>query len=508
MRPTPPSPPFALLSALVAAVLVSAPSISTGASTRQSPPQTGDANGDLEAAALDLQVVLGERDGDYAGARARLRATPGATVREIQSRLSDGTLDPAQRRRALHLWVEMAPQDAGDTIGQELAQALRTGQDAQPWMQLIRRLPDRGAAVLLGLVGDRTLTDDVRAGLLEPLIAYTPTPEQFVPLVGASSGALERTLRRGLRSRANTDRSARTALLAALDTRIGEPVPAPAAILLRAAIDPGGAVFRERAVTLAVDPDLEFPVRVAALIALAHEPQDVAAIRDLARAQLVEARRESTSSRWLGAFALDALPEPAARDIVMSLELLEARDPTLQAAALRVATLDAEGAWFMRAADSPWPAVRLAAIERVVAPCGTAIAERLTALALRTVAEDPSAPQVARAAIRALPRCPATASATLGELAGRDDAPGWARAAALTELLKLDPTRVSPASRLLNANDATTVEATLEAIRVLDTPPPPLVEAVCKLSTGRVELRAAARRTLRTWDAASRCATP
>ncbi len=453
----------------------------------------------------DVAIVLDEVQGDYLAARARLEASPALAAPAIERRLGDRTLDPAQRRRLLHTLVAIQPLRASPWLRDELRVALTTGQDDAPWRSLLSRLPDRGEATLIDLVGDPKLPVAARASLLEPLVSASSNPARFAPLVGRGNRQLERVLRRLLRSRAKLDPAARSQLVTALDDQISAGLAPAGVVLLRGAIGSITGATRAKIIELAVSADTPFDVAVACLSVLAAPPRGPSPPEFLAfaRDHLSPARRADTSSTIFSAFALAALDDADARALIAEFDLLDTEEPRLYALALGRGSLDDPArAWLHDALDNPWPEVQLAAIGRIDAPCDPSVIAALLRTAERT--DDPG-PTVERAAIRSLGRCGADALKPLTALMSNPALPPWKRADAATQVILVAPERADDVAAMMRGPDDSVSLALLEALRSLRAPSDALVDSACHLRSEREQLKAPARRSLKAWGALRRC---
>src|SRR5690606_4863853 len=129
--------------------------------------------------------------------------------------------------------------------------------------------------VLVTLVGDRELSNEQRALLLEALIELTDREAlgELMTMVGRGSSDLQSTLRRTLIRRARADPGDGQAIAAGIDEDLEDLEDAndddegrvAQLLILRAACCETDQGFSDRLETLVADPAAPFQVRVAAI---------------------------------------------------------------------------------------------------------------------------------------------------------------------------------------------------------------------------------------------------
>ncbi|MCA9663823.1 MAG: hypothetical protein KC486_36190, partial [Myxococcales bacterium] len=195
----------------VLALLLVAPAASA------SPPESASAAAETPAAPYtqaeaqaDIDTLLRDRGRDYLLARGRLEEHPTIAAPLVAGRLQGDGLGPAERQRLLALLGAFGRPEDLRAFADELrrsAAAAPPGQEipsVEPWRILLREQGAPAAEVLAELVGDRDLSEDLRALLLGDLIEILP-PEAlppYVALVGTGQASLRQALRRALARRA------------------------------------------------------------------------------------------------------------------------------------------------------------------------------------------------------------------------------------------------------------------------------------------------------------------
>jgi hypothetical protein len=511
-----PTPLFVLGLLLVAPAAPASPPESASAAAEAPAPAYTQAQ-----AQADIDTLLRDRGRDYLLARGRLEEHPTIAAPLVAARLQGDALGPAERQRLLALLGAFGRPEDLRAFADELrrsAAAAPPGQEipaVEPWRILLREQGAPAAEVLAELVGDRDLSEDLRALLLSDLIEILPADAlpPYVALVGTGQASLRQALRRALARRARERPTDRPALLGAVDQAIeGAEASQKAALLgLRAALsDEVDPAFFDRLVALAEDVAAPFVVRVAALRLLGARASE-AAIRDallrVAAANLAAAQRQRQAAEILGWLALRALPEADAGALIGRLDLLDAEAPRIASAAFAVAPLPADGGWLDPALEHPWPEVRQAALSRVAAPCTRDMIRRLT-----TAVGDPAKggeadEAVARAAIRALGRCGADAEAPLIKLLNRKTAEDLRRAEAAKQLLVIGGPRgdAAVAKALETLGDPSLVRRLVESAKAAEEPTQALLTALCQVSTDLPALRSSVADTLRTIAPGTAC---
>ena len=424
--------------------------------------------------AADLDLVLDGRGRVYLDARARLLTTPEATRDAVLARLDaldarekalrppgeDGSPpDEAAlaeieraRGRLVGLLSELVDPADAPRFAAQLRSALLSEQPQDPWRPLLISLGAAAVPDLAKLVADRELPMHERKSLLEELVELTPGEqlEALVRQLGQGNRELERALRRALVRRARADAGDETRLRAQLDARWrDESVDAgarAACLLVLHQVSFGqdpelDAAFSE----LAADRKAPFELRAAALIALEGGHGETARIEGVASFNLAAERRSEQRSELLAWLALQALDINRARPLVDSHRLVDSRAPRLAEFAWRARTLPAQGGWLAQALESPWPEIRIAAINRVAEGAEPSCSrEQTRALAERagpqSLGGDDST-AVASVAARALGRC--GASEALEKLLDETGISFEQRAVVARALILGDPARGS-----------------------------------------------------------------
>ncbi len=408
---------------LVAWLAILAPTTSAVAEDGRSPTAAGQVDDGYDAAAAnaDVQTLLQDTSRAYLQARARLEAHPRQAAAALIARLDASPPPPgAERKRMLDVLAQLRDAAHVPRFAAELRNAVVTAEGeerkfaaAQLWRPLLRDQGAPATSALSRLVGDRDLPIDVRAALLDDLVALTPPealPELLV-LVGRGNDELRKQLARSLRRRSLADDHDRTTLLVAIDTELerADPRRFAALLQLRATVDDTeDPAFVARLLELSADSARPFTVRVAALRGLAGAGDQPAAregLRQIAAASLAAPEAGTQRGEILAWLALRALPRPDAAALAERHGLHDSKAPRLATVAWSVRSLPRDRPWWHEGLADPWPEVRAVVLSRIAAPCDRrAIGTVRARIGAAERGADPDA-AVQRAAIDALSRC-------------------------------------------------------------------------------------------------------
>lgn len=435
-------------SALALTAVLLAPPVAEAAPSGTEAVAPADAY-DLAAAKADVETILVDRGREYLDARARLEDHPEHAAAAVVARLEAVPAPgPDQRNRLLNVLAALQQPEHVELFAEQLRTAMLQKRSTELWIQLIRKQGAAAKPALVGLVGDRELSDDDRGDALDVLVDITPRDDldELMTMVGRGSTTLQDRLRRAVirRSRGDADDGAAIAagIDADLDDDAGDEARTAQLLILRAACCDADAAFTARLEGVLVDEGAPFQTRVAAIDGLARIGAGEAALTDLARAQGPAAVGGLQSAEVLVTLALEALPEDARADLVTELNLAAASAPRL--ATLGYASGRLEDGWLARSQAHAWPSVRKAALGRVAsegAPaCDKGLVRDLTRIAGPISEGGDEDSRVGRAAVTALGRC--GDDAALAALRGLLDDTGVdlnERAEAAKQLVLHDP---------------------------------------------------------------------
>jgi hypothetical protein len=383
----------------------------------KAPPETASApeqSYDLAAAQADVETILVDRGKAYLDARARLEQHPALAAEAVVIRLDAvPPPGPEKRDRLLNVLASLGRPEDLAMFGEQLRRAMLQDRPTELWFQLLRKQGAAATDVLIGLVGDRELSNEQRAELLEALVELTASERvaELMAMVGRGSSELQDTLRRAIIRRARADAGDRAAIASGIDAGLDgdaqDEVRLAQLLILRAAcceVDDGFAVRLE---TLAGSPDAAFQVRVAALDGLTRLGLGTDVLERLIREQAKPALAGSQAAEILVALAIEAVPPERASTLVSELDLLDADAPRLAALGYRFAKLADDHAWIAPSQEHPWPEVRKAALARVAenGRCDKTTLRTLAEIAGPISAGGEKDARVGRAAVGAIGRC-------------------------------------------------------------------------------------------------------
>jgi hypothetical protein len=286
-----------------------------------------------------------------------------------------------------------------------------------------------------------------------------------------------------------------------------------ALVQLRAAIEDAiDPAFVQRLVGLATDTKRPFPVRVAAVRALAAQEGDAAAqagLSAVATEALAPPSAGTQAGEILAWLALGALPADAAAALAGKHDLVHADAPRLAERAWAVVKLPATQRWLDEAFDDPWPQVRRAALGRVGGPCERAMIGKLRArIGERDGDRDAS---VQRAAVEAIGRCGGDrAFAVLDAMLDDGDVHTEQSAEAARQLVRHFGTRGADAvaKRLERSPEPSWARRLAQALRHAKEPTPRVRDSLCDAAEQGGEVgRAAAQSLVALWpEESDRCA--
>lgn len=429
----------------------------------ETPPATVPAESyDLASAQADVETILVDRGKAYLDARARLEQYPALAAEAIVARL-DGVPPPGpeKRDRLLNVLGSLGRAEDLAMFGEQLRRAMLQDRPTELWMQLLRRQGAASTDVLIGLVGDRELSNEQRAELLEALVELTASEEigALMAMVGRGATELQDTLRRAVIRRARSNPNDRAAIAAGIDAGLDadaeEEGRLAQLLILRAAccdVDDG---FAARLEALAGSAQSPFQVRIAAIDGLARLGLGVDVLERVIREQAKAALGGSQAAEILVALALEAVPAERATVLVSELGLLGAEAPRLAALGYRFAKLAPDHAWIAQSQQHPWPEVRKAALARVAenGRCDKTTLRTLAELAGPISSGGEKDARVGRAAVGAIGRCgDEPAFKLLRELLEDTAVDITQRAEAARQLAEHDPTGAAHVADLLLAN--------------------------------------------------------
>lgn len=385
----------------------------------KAPPETPPASAevpsyDLAAAQADVETILVDRGKAYLDARARLEQNPALAAEAIVARL-DGVPPPGpeKRDRLLNVLGSLGRPEDLAMFGEQLRRAMLQERPTDLWMQLLRRQGAAATDVLIGLVGDRELSNDQRAELLEALVELTASEKigELMAMVGRGASELQAALRRAVIRRARGNPADRAAIASGIDAGLDGDAEQESRLaqllILRAAccdVDDG---FAARLEALAESAQAPFQVRVAAIDGLARLGLGIDVLERVIREQAKPALDGSQAGEILLALALEAVPPERATTLVSELGLLGAEAPRLAALGYRFAKLAADHTWIAQSQQHPWPEVRKAALARVAESgrCDKTTLRSLGELAGPISSGGEKDARVGRAAVGAIGRC-------------------------------------------------------------------------------------------------------
>ncbi|PRQ01178.1 HEAT repeat domain-containing protein [Enhygromyxa salina] len=404
---------------------------------------------DLEAATRDVEVILIDRGKPYLEARARLEAYPALAAEAVVARLEAVPAPgPEKRDRLLNVLAALKRPEHVAMFGEQLRRAMLQDRPTELWLQLLRRQGSAATPVLIGLVGDRELSNEQRSLLIEALVDATASDElgALMAMVGRGASELQDALRRAVIRRAR-ERSDDQAAIAAgidddLDTDASDAGRLAQLLILRAAccdVDDG---FTARLEAVLSDPAAPFQVQVAAIDGLDRLERGAGVLEAMVRAQGKAALEGAQAAEILVALALEALPADTAASLGAELALISSEAPRLAQLGYRFAALAPDHSWLAASQRHAWPEVRKTALTRVADSGGC---DKTTVRALTSIAGPVSAggerdARVGRAAVTALGRCnDPNAYKALRELLDNSGVDLTQRAEAARQLVEHDP---------------------------------------------------------------------
>lgn len=475
----------------------------------------------LAEAARDVEIILTDTTSRYLQARARLVRDPGMAARALLDRLhATPPLGPAERKRILDVLAELNRPEDLQRFADELRRAALQASSPATAVEAIGRwrplLLEQGAAatsVLETLVGDRALPLEARAVLLEDLIhvAVRERLPGYLALLGHGQPTLQTTLGRALEQRAARSPDDRSLIVVALDTALANPTalePADFASRLRLRLRLGGdeRVWAGRLEAAAVDPNLAFPFRVAAVDGLdrlgASDGLAHVAVAGRDDASLSPQAREVVVALALERLARHDRAQVAT--MVSDPAFLAAETPRWATLGLKFAELPPGGEWLARGIENPWPEVRRAALARVGSGCQQTHVRTMSTLVDDGSSGTSSERAVARAALAALGRCETTSSQRALRVALRSpDQHIDLRAEAARQLVRLGgPTGVDHVARALRRRPGRRLERRLAAaLRYAPAPTDTATRILCSRVGDRSEVSMEATQTLTVWYA-------
>jgi hypothetical protein len=413
----------------------------------------------LEQAQADVEVILVDRGKAYLDARGRLEEHAALAAQAVVARLEAVPAPgPEKRDRLLNVLAALKQPEHVAMFGEQLRVAMMQGRPIELWMQLLRRQGAAATAVLVGLIGDRELSNEQRGALLEALVELTDRDElgELMTMVGRGSSELQAALRRALirRSRADAEdgRAIASGIDEDLDTDAKDEGRFAQLLILRAACCELDPTFSARLESLTADANAAFQIRVAAIDGLGRHGLGHDVLTTLIREQGQAALQGSQSGEILLSLALEALPADAAALLANELTLIEAGAPRLAELGYRLAKLSPDHAWLEHSQTHAWPEVRKAALARVAeaSSCEKQIVRELARIAGPVSGGGDEDARVGRAAVGALGRCgDPLALKSLRELLDDTSVDITHRAEAARQLVEHDPKGADYVAELL-----------------------------------------------------------
>jgi len=470
----------------------------------------------LARARADVEVVLHDTSLAYVHARARLVADPVVGGLALLERLAaEPPPGPAQRKRLLDVLAELRRPEDLERFATELRRAVARAPGPAEALSAAERyrplLVDQGVhavAVLESLVGDRTLPIPVRGLLLADLIAVTPTQAlpSYLALLGHGQRELQEILVRALTDRAQAHPKDAQAMLATLDAALATPKDLEArtfaaTVQMRTRLSDADADLGERLAAIATDETQPFPHRIAAIDGLGRVHGD-RALHDLAARALGTLPAMTQADEMIAATSLlrlRALDPDRAGTLVTEAALHESTAPRLATLGFAWGELPSDAAWLASALQNPWPEVRQAALERIVAPCPDGAVSRLAQRA-RDFAKPYEDRGAARSILAALGRCMTPAARRSLTRVLRDiDEDVDLRAEAARQLVRRGgPAGVDTVARMLRSSPGRRLERQLAvALRYASAPTRLSTHVLCVKSTSGTEVAVDAQTSLR-----------
>ncbi|WP_146155688.1 HEAT repeat domain-containing protein [Enhygromyxa salina] len=402
-----------MLTVALALQLFAPPQVSA---PEESPPAAAPVSDtyDLDAATADVEVILVDRGKAYLDARARLEDHPALAAEAVVARLERVPAPgPEKRDRLLNVLAALKRPEHVGMFGEQLRAAMLHERPTELWIQLLRQQGAAATPVLIGLVGDRELSNQQRGLLLEALVELTQREAlgELMAMVGRGAAELQDTLRRALIRRAREHSPDRAAIAAGIDEDLEADADDESRLaqllILRAACCDLDEAFSGRLEALAGDPSSPFQVRVAAIDGLGRLGLGADVLGAVVREQSEAALGGSQAGEVLVSLALEAMPGDEASTLVSELSLTTAEAPRLAQLGYRHAELAADHSWLAGSQAHPWPEVRKAALSRVAerGSCDKSTVRALAKISGPVSESGEADTRVGRAAVGALGRC-------------------------------------------------------------------------------------------------------
>ncbi|KIG18732.1 hypothetical protein DB30_07747 [Enhygromyxa salina] len=461
---------------------------------------------DLAAATRDVEVILIDRGTAYLDARARLEAYPALAAEAVVARLEAVPAPgPEKRDRLLNVLAALKRPEHVAMFGEQLRRAMLQDRPTELWMQLLRRQGPAATPVLVGLVGDRELSNEQRGILLEALIEATASEDlgELMAMVGRGASELQDALRRAVIRRAREHSTDQAAIAAGidedLDTDASDAGRLAQLLILRAAccaVDEGFTARLEAALT---DPAAPFQVQVAAIDGLDRLGRGAGVLEAMVRAQGQAALGGGQAAEILVSLALEALPPETAASLGAELALTASEAPRLAQLGYRFAALAPDHSWLAASQQHAWPEVRKAALTRVADSGGC---DKPTVRALVNIAGPVSAggerdARVGRAAVTAIGRCDdPNAYKALRELLDNSGVDLTQRAEAARQLVERDPSGADLVAQvLLDGRYPDLARELVVALGHASSPSETVRDALCRTSRANPMVAATAGQT-------------
>lgn len=382
----------------------------------------------LEQARADVEVMLVDRGKAYIDARGRLEDHGEFAAQAVIERLDAVPAPgPAERNRLLNLLAGLQRPEHVALFGEQLRVAMRQDRPTELWLELLRKQGAAAMPVLVGLVGDKELSNADRGDLLDLLVDVTPRERlsELSPMIGRGASELQDRLRRALIRRAHADTRDDAAIAAGIEADLDADLARSAEgdrdsgdraarlLVVRAACCAASDAFGARLESLARSADAPFSVRVAAIDGLRRLERGASVLAEVARANASAAKAGDQASEVLLSLALEAMPADQAAPLASEFALIDAPAPRLASLgyALMEPASEPGAPWLSTSQAHPWPEVRKAALDQVArtqggeAACTKDTIRALTAIAGPDSEGGDEDARVGRSAVTALGRC-------------------------------------------------------------------------------------------------------
>ena len=383
----------------------------------------------------DLRELLNAKGRNYLFVRERLESTPDESADaflELWTAQATGLvrLSDDEVGRLTEVWLRIAPDKAAPMIAQQLRSRWaaiheNTHVDCEPgiesggiWCARLSKLGAAGAAAFLQIAADANLSVGPRKTAIEQLIEISP-PDWLGAIASRSlrtpgDDELQATLHRALVRRTHKDAIAQAQVLNTIDSVYLDPNSdarlRTRSLILRQHV--AGSLDEQQIallLTRSEDERSNPAERIASLrILLTFAPTANPSLVSRLDSHWQASKNSEIDTRILLEL-LRGLPEDATANFLSSHDVREHPHPQLQALAWARKTLPANprarASQFRVALASPWPAVQIAALQRVDRDCTNALLRRMDKIAGPESRGGSEHRVVRREAIDALARC-------------------------------------------------------------------------------------------------------